>query len=156
MVVKVGEKLKNIFLEAAMNYDKMSDLKKAEANDNIRKQFDNIIHGNPPKTEREKEIDKLAREELEDYKRKKKAFYANPIHWDNNKRRRHGLPVLRGRVNKHRLKEYPGFHPSVRFSCMIEDLFDEILITVMEDGFNSFVEVKDLAVGDTNVLRVNE
>ena len=61
-VAKVGEKLKNIFLEAAMNYDKMSDLEKSEANDNIRKQFDNIIHGNPPKTEREKEIDKLAKE----------------------------------------------------------------------------------------------
>ncbi len=155
-VVKVGEKLKNIFLEAAINYDKMSDSEKSVANDNIRKQFDNIIHGDPPKTEREKEIDKLAREELEEYRRKKKAFYANPIHWDNNKRRRHGLPVLRGRVNKHRLKEYPGFHPSVRLFCMMEDLFDEILITTMEDGFNSFVEVKDLAVGDANVFRVNE
>lgn len=43
-------------------------------NDNIRKQFDNIIHGNPPKTEREKEIDKLAREELEEYRRKKKRI----------------------------------------------------------------------------------
>ena len=155
-VAQVGEKLKNIFLEAAMNYDKMSDLEKSEANDNIRKQFDNIIHGNPPKTEREKEIDKLAKEELEEYRRKKKAFYANPIHWDNNKRRRHGFPVLRGRVNKHRLKEYPGFHPSVRFFCMMEDLFDEILITTMEDCFNSFVEVKDLAVGDANVFRVSE
>lgn len=154
--MKVGEKLKNIFLEAAMNYDQMSDSEKIEANDKIRKQFNNIIHGNPPKTEREKEIDKLAKEELDEYRRKKEAFYANPIHWDNNKRRRHGLPVLRGRVNKHRLKKYPGFHPSVRFFCMMEDLFDEILITVMEDDFNSFVEVKDLAVGDTNVFRVSE
>lgn len=48
------------------------------------------------------------------------------------------------------------FHPSVRFFCMMEDLFDEILITTMEDGFNSFIEVKDLAVGDTNVFRVSE
>lgn len=148
--------MKNTLLDVAQNFDKMSDSEKAEVNDSIRKQFDNIIHGKPPKTEREKEIDKLAREELEEYRRKKKAFYDNPIHWDNNKRRRRGLPVLRGRVNKHRLKEYPGFHPSVRFFCMMEDLFDEILITTMEDDFNSFVEVKDLAVGDTNVLRVNE
>lgn len=103
--MKVDEKLKNIFLKAAMNYGKMSDSEKSEANDNIRKQFDNIIQGNPPKTEREKEIDKLAREELEEHRRKKKAFYANPIHWDNNKRRRHGLPVLRGRINKHCLKK---------------------------------------------------
>lgn len=34
--MKVGEKLKNIFLEAAMNYNKMSDSEKAEANDKIR------------------------------------------------------------------------------------------------------------------------
>lgn len=154
--MKVGEKLKNIFLEAAMNYDKMSYSEKSEVNDNIRKQFNNIIHSNPPKTEREKEIDKLAIEELEEYRRKKKAFYANPIHWDNNKRRRRGLPVLRGRVNKHRLKECPGFHPSVRLFCMMEDLFDEILITTMEDGFNSFVEVKDLEICDANVLRANK
>lgn len=154
--MKVGEKLKNIFLEHAMNYDQISDSEKIEANDKIRKQFNNIIHGNHPKTEREKEIYKLAKEELDEYRRKKEAFYANPIHWDNNKRRRHGLPVLRGRVNKHRLKKYTGFHPSVRLFCMMEDLFDEILITVMEDGFNSFVEVKDLAVGDTNVFRTNK
>lgn len=38
----------------------------------------------------------------------------------------------------------------------MEDLFDEILITTMEDNLNSFVEVKDLVVGDTNVFRVSE
>jgi len=38
----------------------------------------------------------------------------------------------------------------------MEDLFDEIFITTMEDNLNSFVEVKDLAVGDTDVLRANE
>lgn len=147
--------MKNILLNISQNFDKMSDSEQAEANDNIKKQFDNIIHGNPLKTEREKELDKLARKELEGYRRKKKAFYANPIHWDNNKRRRHGLPVLRGNVNKYRLKECPGFYPSVRFFGMMEDLFGEILITIMEDNLNSFVEVKDLTVGDANVFRVN-
>ena len=147
--------MKNILLNISQNFDKMSDSEQAEANDNIKKQFDNIIHGNPLKTEREKELDKLARKELEGYRRKKKAFYDNPIHWNNNKRRRHGLPVLRGSVNKYRLKKYPGFFPSVRFFCMMEDLFDEILITTMEDNLNSFVEVKDLTVGDANVFRVN-
>ena len=39
---------------------------------------------------------------------------------------------------------------------MMEDLFDEILITTMEDNLNSFVEVKDLAVGDAKVFRVSE
>lgn len=148
--------MKNILLNISQNFDKMSDSEQAEANDNIKKQFDNIIHGNPLKTEREKELDKLARKELEGYRRKKKAFYANPIHWDNNKRRRHGLPVLRGNVNKYRLKECPGFYPSVRFFGMMEDLFGEILITIMEDNLNSFVEVKDLAVGDANVFKVNK
>lgn len=148
--------MKNILLDVAQNFDKMSDSEKAEVNDNVRKQFDNIIHGNPPKTEREKEFDKLAREELEGYRRKKKAFYDNLIHWDNNKRRKHGLPVLRGNVNKYRLKECPRFYPSVRFFGMMEDLFDEILITTMEDNLNSFVEVKDLAVGNANVFRVSE
>lgn len=144
--------MKNILLNISQNFDKMSDSEQAEANDNIKKQFDNIIHGNPLKTEREKELDKLAREELGEYRRKKKAFYDNPIHWNNNKRRRHGLPVLRGIVNKCRLKEYPGFYPSVRFFGMMEDLFDEILITIMEDNLNSFVEVKDLVVGDAKVF----
>lgn len=41
--------LKNILLDVAQNFDKMSDSEKAELNDNVRKQFDNIIHGNPPK-----------------------------------------------------------------------------------------------------------
>ena len=67
--------MKNTLLDVAQNFGKMSDSEKVEVNDNVRKQFDNIIHGNPPKTEREKEIDKLAREELEEYRRKKKAFY---------------------------------------------------------------------------------
>ena len=148
--------MKNTLLDVSQNFDKMSDSEKAEVNDNVRKQFDNIIHGKPPKTEREKEFDKFAKEELEGYRRKKKTFYDNPIHWNNNKRRRHGLPVLRGSVNKYRSKEYLGFYPSVRFFGMMEDLFDEILITTMEDNLNSFVEVKDLAVGDANVFRVNE
>ena len=60
--MKVGEKLKNTLLDVAQNFDKMSDSEKAEVNDNVRKQFYNIIYGKPPKTKREKEFDKLARE----------------------------------------------------------------------------------------------
>lgn len=66
--------MKNTLLDVSQNFDKMSDSEKAEVNDNVRKQFDNIIHGKPPKTEREQEIDKLAREELKEYRRKKKLF----------------------------------------------------------------------------------
>ena len=147
--------MKNIFLEAAMNYNKMTYLEKAKANNKIRENAKEIMKS-CQKTEREKELDRLAMEEKEEYERNKNAFYADPIHWSNNKRRRYGLSVLRGSVNKCRLKEYPGFHPSVRFFCMMEDLFDEILITTMEDNLNSFVEVKNMAAGDANVFRVSE
>ena len=150
--------MKNTLLDVAQNFDKMSDSEKAEVNDNVRKQFDNIIHGKPPKTEREKEIDKLAREELEEYRRKKKAFYDNPIHWNNNKRRRHGLHVLRGSVNKCRLKEYPRFHPSVKFFDRLDDIITETIVDNFKNNeyFNSFVKGKDLAIGDANVFRVSE
>ncbi len=143
--------MKNTLLDVAQNFDKTSNLEKAKANDKIRENVKEIMKSHL-KTEREKELNKLAKEEKEEYERKKNAFYTDPIHWSNNKRRRHGLPVLRGRVNKCRLKEYPGFHPSVRFFGMMEDLFDEILITTMEDNLNSFVEVKDLVVGDAKVF----
>lgn len=110
-----------------------------------------------PKTEREKELDRLAKEEKEEYERNKNAFYADPIHWNNNKRRRHGLSVLRGSVNKYRSKKYPAFYPSE-----ILGRLDDIITETLEDNFknneyfNSFVEEKDLAVGDANVFRMSK
>lgn len=77
--MKVGEKLKNIFLEAAMNYNKMSNSEKAKANDKIRENVKEIMKPRP-KTEREKELDRLAKEEKEEYERNKNAFYVDPIH----------------------------------------------------------------------------
>lgn len=157
VVMKVGEKLKNIFLEAAMNYNKMSNSEKAKANDKIRENVKEIMKPRP-KTEREKELDRLAKEEKEEYKRNKNAFYADPIHWNNNKRRRHGLSALRGSVNKYRSKKYPAFYPSVKFFNRLDDIITEKLEDNFKNNeyFNSFVEVKDLAVGDTNVFRVGE
>lgn len=150
--------MKNTLLDVAQNFDKMSDSEKAEVNDNVRKQFDNIIHDKPPKTEREKELDRLAKEEKEEYERNKNAFYADPIHWSNNKRRRHGLSVLRGDINKYRSKIYPVFHPSVKFFSRLDDIITEILEDNFKNNeyFNSFVEEKDLAVGDAKVFKVNE
>ena len=49
--MKVGEKLKNIFLEAAMNYNKKSNSEKAKANDKIRENVKEIMKPRP-KTER--------------------------------------------------------------------------------------------------------
>ena len=143
--------IKDTLLYVANNYDKISSSEKMDANEIIRKNFNNIIHSNRPKTEREKEIDRLAKNEFEEYVRKKEAFNDNPIHWDNNKRRRHKLPTLRWKLNKNRLKKYPAFYPSVRFYCMMEDLMNEIFTGVMCDKFfNSFVDVKDLANNDVD------
>lgn len=151
--MKVGEKLKNIFLKAAMNYNKTSNSEKAKVNDKIRENVKEIMKPRP-KTEREKELDRLAKEEKEEYERNKNAFYADPIHWDNNKRRRHGLPVLRGDVNKYRSKLYPAFRPTVKFFGLLEDIITETLEDNFKNNeyFNSFVEAKDIAVGDAKYL----
>lgn len=149
--------MKNIFLEAAMNYNKMSNSEKVKTNDKIRENVKEIMKPYP-KTEREKELDRLAKEEKEEYERNKNAFYADPIHWNNNKRRRHGLPVLRGSVNKYRSKTYPAFRPTVKFFGLLDDIITETLENNFKNNeyFDSFVEVKDLAIGDANVFRVSE
>ena len=149
--------MKNTLLDVAQNFDKMSDLEKAKANDKIRENVKEIMKSHP-KTEREKELDRLAKEEKEEYERNKNAFYADPIHWNNNKRRRHGLSVLRGDINKYRSKIYPAFHPSVKFFGLLDDIITETLVDKFKNNeyFNSFVEVKDLAVGDANVFRVSK
>lgn len=154
--MKVGEKLKNTLLDVAHNFDKMSDSEKAKANDKILENVKEIVKPRP-KTEREKELDRLAKEEKEEYERNKNAFYADLIHWNNNKRRRYGLSVLRGSVNKYRSKKYPAFHPSVKFFGLLEDIITETL----EENFNNeylnfFVEVKRFAIGDANVFKVGE
>ena len=148
--------MKNILLDISQNFDKMSDSEKSEANDKIREGVKEIMKPRP-KTEREKELDRLTKEEKEEYERNKNAFYADPIHWNNNKRRRHGLSVLRGRVNKYRSKKYPVFYPSVKFFGRLDDIITETLEDNFKNNeyFNSFVKGKDLAIGDANVFRVS-
>lgn len=69
-------------------------------------------------------LQKKKKEELEEYNRKKKEFYDNPIHWTNNKRRRYGLPVLRGEVNKNRSKRYSS-NPPTLFSILVKDIIKD-------------------------------
>lgn len=140
-----------------MNYNKMSDSKKVKANDKIRENVKEIMKPYP-KTEREKELDRLAKEEKEEYERNKNAFYADPIHWSNNKRRRHGLSVLRGDVNKYRSKTYPTFRPTVKFFGLLDDVVAETLENNFKNNeyFNSFVEEKDIAIGGAKVFRASE
>ena len=131
-----------------------------ETNKTIRSSFNNILNHKPTSKEltRQKEIDKIARQEKEEYEKKRAEFYANPLHWDNNKRRRCGLPVLRGKIHKYRSKRYPSFHPTARLMCIIEDTIDEVLTDKFKNNefFNRFVDYKDLTLGDSKVFYVNE
>lgn len=101
---------------------------------------------------------KLLVKKKEEYEKKRTEFYNNPLHWDNNKRRRYGLPVLRGRINKYRSKRYPSFHPTARLFCAIEDTIDEVLTDKFKNNefFGKFVDIKDMAVGDAKVFYASE
>ena len=131
-----------------------------EINKILRNSIDNILNYKPTGKEltRQKEIDRIARQEKEEYEKKRAEFYANPLHWDNNKRRRCGLPVLRGKINKYRSKRYPSFHPIARFMCIIEDTIDEVITDGFKNDkyFEKFVDIKDMALGDANVFYVSK
>ena len=134
-------------------------MNREEVNEILRDSIDNILNYKPTGKEltRQKEIDKIARQEKEEYEKKRAEFYANPLHWGNNKRRRHHLPVLRGNVNKCRNKRYPSFHPTVRLMSVIEDMVDEVITDGFKNNkfFEKFVDIKDMALGDANVFYVN-
>lgn len=130
-----------------------------EINEILRDSFDKILNYKPTGKEltRQKEIDKIARQEKEEYEKKRAEFYNNPLHWDNNKRRRCGLPVLRGKINKYRSKRYQSFHPTARLMCIIEDTIDEVLTDGFKNNkfFEKFVDYRDMALGDVNVFYVS-
>lgn len=101
------------------------------------------------KLEREEKIKELAKEELKEYRRKKAIFETNPLHWTNNKRRRNHLPVLRGNINKNRIKKYPRFHISKEMFLELEGAVnDTILYHLSLFYFEDFVSVNDLVVGE--------
>ena len=101
-------------------------------------------------------LKELISQALEDEEKRKAAFYADPMHWDNNKRRRNGLPVLRGLVNKQRSK---AFYCRGIFSCEIFDLLDEIISDAIEGGitgecFDNYVSINDLNTGDCSTFHI--
>ena len=135
-------------------------MNREEVNEWLRNSFNSTLNHKPTEKElaRRKEIEEIARKEKEDYEKKKADFYNNPLHWSNNQRRRHHLPVLRGNINKYRSKRYPSFYPTARTCCLIEDVMDDILTYNFKNNefFNQFVDVKDLNIGDKNLLFVEE
>ena len=111
-------------------------MNREEINERLRNSFNSILNYKPTGKElaRRKEIEEIARKEKEDYEKKKKDFYDNPLHWDNNKRKRHHLPVLRGSTNKNRSKRYHSFHPTAHICCLIEDVIDEVTIDAEKES----------------------
>ena len=86
-------------------------------------------------------------EEIREHEKKKKEFYDNPLYWSNNRRRRHGLPPLRGEMNKYRLKRCSAFHPSAKLFCLLDDVITEKLKRNLQSYFDSFVAVHNRKKG---------
>lgn len=85
------------------------------------------------------------------YEINKQKFYANPIHWDNNKRKRAGLHTLRGDCNKYRDKKFRCFRISHDLFELVDNFVDEYLKAEWANNppFNGFVELKNLQTDNT-------
>lgn len=138
----------------------MKYIDKEEINRVLRNSFNDILNYKPTGKEltRQKEIEEIARQEKEEYEKKKANFYNNPLHWDNNKRKRYGLLVLRGRVNKGRVKRYPSFRPTPRLFYILEDTIDEVLTDKFKSNkfFQKFVDIKDFNIDDANTYYISD
>ena len=137
-------------------FDKIAPAFQNEVNEAIKEELKQALNAEP--TLRDKEIEEILRQEKENYEIKKKEFYENPLHWSNNKRRMHGLPVLRGRVNKCRSKKFPSFRPTPKLFFLIEDIIEETLCENWKDNkfFNKFVDIKNIDVGDKNLFFIEQ
>ena len=133
-------------------FDKIAPAFEKELNAAIKYELKQSLNTKP--TARDKEIAEILRKEKEEYEIKKKAFYDNPLHWSNNKRKMHGLPVLRGRLNKCRSKKFPSFKPTQRVFFLIEDIIEETLCENLKEDkfFNKFVDVKNVRLGEQNTF----
>lgn len=92
-------------------------------------------------------IKQLAKRDINNYKTKREEFYNNPIHWNNNKRRNAGLPVLRGNLNKYRSKVFRSSVVSSELFKETERAIDKTFsnCTFCNSYFDEFVKVEDSA-----------
>ena len=134
--------------------DKIAPAFEKEVNDVIQEELKQILKKEP--NSRDKEIEKILRQEKEKYEIKKKEFYENSLHWSNNKRKMHGLNVLRGEVNKCRNKKFYSFKPTPRVFFLVQDMIEGILCDNLKDNnfFNIFVDIKNIDVGDKNLFDI--
>ena len=99
------------------------------------------------------------KKDCEKYKKIRKSFYTNPMHWDNNKRRRYGLSALRNSSNKYRSKtfrSYGLFSPET-FE-IFEDIIDDAISCSIagESYFDKFATMKDLNFSNEEVFYAAE
>ena len=73
-------------------------------------------------------------------------FRSDPEHWDN-KRRLHGLPLLRKRSN---YKGRKNIAPAVIFASVEESILS-LIPAVTDEIFSSFADVRDIQIGERNI-----
>lgn len=80
--------------------------------------------------------------EKDAYEAKKKAFYADPMNWTNNRRKMAGLPTLRGAAHRHRKTTYPSFKLSTQLYLDIKFFIE----TEIKDKINEAWKKEYIAV----------
>lgn len=129
-----------------------TDCIKYECNKKIREEIEKEL--NRPPSPRQLEISHILEEEKRKWEFDKAEFEANPMHWSNNKRKRFGMPTLRGPINKNRATKFRSFKPTPRVFFMIEDIIDETLPQHLNKHFNQFVDVKNINCGNSNTYYI--
>ena len=82
-------------------------------------------------------------EKVKEYQKEKDAFYSDPLHWSNNKRRLHGLNCLRKKINKTREKQFMDLFRWSLFKS-IEEVVDHTIGKYSNENefYGTFVETR--------------
>jgi hypothetical protein len=89
-------------------------------------------------------IKKQLKAEKDAYEAKKKAFYAEPMNWTNNKRKMMGLPTLRGAAHRHRKTTYPPFRISPQLYLDIMFFMEGEIKDKLEIWKKEYMEMGDI------------
>lgn len=97
--------------------------------------------------DKESKFVSVMKQEVEQIKQQRNKFYNDPIHWSNNKRRRNGLSVLRGDVNRYRSKIFK-FYITIDMFNAFENLVDCHIEDNIRKLFDSFVDIEKIYFGE--------
>lgn len=89
-------------------------------------------------------ITRQLKAEKDAYEAKKKAFYADPMNWTNNRRKMAGLPTLRGVAHHHRQTIYPPFKLSSQLYLDIEFFIESEIKDKIEAWKKEYIAVWDI------------